>query len=215
MDLEIIFSEFYSKNTVDVGHFQEYFPEADIKVYTESNTDLLFRNEHPRCNYHMHDYFQVRAMLDSKADIVLAFDADMRIVSDHVRSILRLAKRFGLCVPSNSRFLVRTDTLIGADSDKMLDETNGNGYALNSAIYAFETRNMAARNCLEEFCEIMLQAPVRAPLALWRAIYRTGYFPCLLPPQWCVCEADLGIGEEIVLHVGHEKVRKFYGLSSN
>ena len=121
-----------------------------------------------------------------------------------------MVNKFGLCLPANSRHLVRVDTLVGADSDKALDETNGNAFAFNAAIMALDRTNRDAVACMERYCQIMDHNPVRGPLALWRAVWDTGFYPCPLPQQWCVCELDVGIGNEIILHVGHQKVREYY-----
>jgi len=47
---------------------------------------------------------------------------------------------------------------------------------------------------------------------MWRAVYQTEVAPYILPPQWCVCAENVGIGNEIILHIGHDKVREFYGV---
>jgi hypothetical protein len=86
------------------------------------------------------------------------------------------------------------------------------GYAVNMTPIVFDTKNERARRVLTAYCESMLQNPVRGPLAMWRAIYQTGVAPCLLPPQWCVCAENVGIGNEVILHIGHSKVREFYGI---
>jgi len=211
--LEIIFSEFYSQwepNLLNVGG---YFPEANISVYTELNATLRFDRSHTRWGWRMHDYNQLEKMLASDADTVIVLDADMHIVSQDVRTILPLVDKFGLCLPSNNRHLVRVDTLIGADTDLGLDETNGTGYAFNSAIIALNKKDQAARAVIEEAARIMRHNPIRLPLALWRAVYACAFYPCLLPPQWCVCAGDEGCGNEIILHIGHEKVREFYGFA--
>jgi hypothetical protein len=58
----------------------------------------------------------------------------------------------------------------------------------------------------------MEKNPVRGPVNMWRAVYQAGFFPCLLPSQWCVCAEDVGIEEPVILHIGHEKVRDYYGI---
>jgi hypothetical protein len=60
----------------------------------------------------------------------------------------------------------------------------------------------------------MRQRPIRGPTAMWRAIWRSNKNPYMLPPQWCVCQENCGVGNEIMLHVGHEKVKQYYGVKS-
>ena len=210
-NVQILFAEFESGNSPDIKNIKSYFPSAEISIYTEKNLlNYPYKKNDVRWGNRMNDYWKVKKLLDSKADVAISFDADMKIVSNNVKTIIPLVKKFGVCLPVNPRKLVKVDTEIGADSDYMLDDTFGMGYAVNMSPIAFDTHNNLARKLLSKYCELMLSNPVRGPLAMWRAIYTTGIMPCLLPPQWCVCAEDVGIGNEIILHIGHEKVRKHY-----
>lgn len=211
--IDFVFAEFNSKFPVPYANVRFFFPEASFIEMNQTGVKGPFDPNHPRYGWRMNDYWQMRGLLESPADIAIALDADMQIVSHDVRTIIPLVKKFGLCLTVNPRNLVRVDTLVGADSDQKLDETNGTGYALNSALIAFDTSNARARELLKEAASQMEINPVRAPLAYWRAIYKTGFFPCLLPPQWCVCGGDEGIGNEIILHIGHESIRNHYGVT--
>jgi hypothetical protein len=208
MRLAIVLAEF-GKPLPDISQFKKYFPEADIRVYTDGDVPDLFPPGR-RHGYHMNDYWKVKKLLESGEDIAIAFDADMRIVSDDVKVLPLLAENFGLCLPANPRQLVRVDTEIGADSDRQLDETRGAGYAYNTSPIALNLNHVRARICADEYCNQMILRTVRAPLAFWRAAWNTGFSPYLLPPQWCVCEKDIGCGNEIILHEGHEKVKQHY-----
>lgn len=209
--LDIFFAEFNSVNQPDLANIGKYFPEANIRVVTEQDYTGPFSPHEVRYGNLMNDYWKCRLLLDSEADVAIAFDADIKIVSEDVRRLIPLTQRFGLCLPANPRKLVRIDTLMGAGSDKRLDDTGGMGYAVNMTPIAFNTHNLVMRNVLEEYCRIIQEDRVRGPLAMWRAFYETGKSPCLLPPNWCVCVEDVGIGNEIILHTGHEGVAVFYG----
>ncbi len=209
--IEIVFAEFGARaRKPDTVMIDKYFRGASVSFYGDHNSSPICIQSHPRYGWRMNDYYKVKGMLNSKAEVAIAFDADMEIISPQVRTIVPLVKKFGLCLPSNSRYLVRVDTLVGADSDLKLDETYGNAYAFNAAIMALDKNNANAVSCMERYCQIMEYQPVRGPLALWRACWDTGFYPCLLPQQWCVCEKDVGIGEEIILHTGHQKVKDYY-----
>lgn len=214
MTIEFIMAEFYSKNRVNVDNILAYFPEASIRVYKDDNTPFLFDSRHPRAGWRMNDYQKFAGILESKADIAIAIDADMEMVSSKVRTIIPLIQKFGFCVPASSRRLVSHDTMIGADSDKQLDETLGTGHTMCTAFIAADPKDICVRKCLFEAREMMKENPLRGPLVLWRAIWKTGIYPYILPQQWCVCEDDIGIGNEIILHVGHEKVWKHYNRPS-
>jgi hypothetical protein len=209
MKLAIILAEF-GKPKPDVSQFHHWFPGADVQVYGDGDVPRIPQFEGPRYGWRAHDYWNVRMALDSDADVAIAWDADMRIVSEDVRTLPLLAGRFGLCLPANPRLLVRVDTMIGADSDGQLDATNGTGYAMNCTPIAINLHHVEAVACAEAFCGEMMRRPVRGPLAWWRACYRTGFSPCLLPPQWCVCAETIGCGNEIALHIGHDAVQTHY-----
>lgn len=214
-DIEIIFAEFGGKLKPDVEMVKHFFPEAKITIYDDSNAKPVFDQSHPRYGWRMHDYYVLQGILSSDADIAISLDADMKIVSTDVRRIIELTNKFGLCLPCNPRLTVRKDTLIGTDSDRVLDESGGTGYSFNSAIIAATRHHPEAMKALLMASLEMYQNPGRLPLALWRGVWGSAFFPCLLPPQWCVCEGQEGCGEEIILHIGHEKVRKHYGVSTS
>ena len=212
MKIEIIFAEF-GKAAPEYTNILKYFPEAKFTVYTEDNCpDRLYDRNHPRWGHRMNDYYKAFGLIKSTADIAIAFDSDMHIVSNHVRAILCFAEKFGLCLPANPRKLVRIDAKYGADGDPNLDETNGNGYAYNCSPIAYSPKDPDAMLCINKFLEIMRKNPVRGPLAWYRAAYETGFNPYLLPPNFCVCAEDTGIGNEIILHKGHYEVRRYYKI---
>ena len=205
--LELIFAEF-GRPRPDVEKFLRWFPGATARVITESN--IAFNG--PRAGWRLNDYWKARGLWETKAEVAIAFDSDMEIVSQDVQTLPILADRFGLCLPANPRWLVRTDTLIGADSDKILDSSNGTGFAMNCSPIAFcRGANFVAVEVVEQCWRILRAHPIRGPLAWWRAAWQARFCPCILPPQWCVCQEHIGIGNEIILHVGHEKVKEFYG----
>lgn len=208
--VEIVFAEFGGKFEPNVPNIRQFFPDAEINIFRDKDVESPFDIRSAYWGNYMNDYWKVRKLLESKADIAISFDADIKIVSDKVKAIIPLVKKFGLCLPANPRKLVAIDTLIGSHSDKVLDETEGMGYAFNMTPIALYLGNTNAVETLRKYCLLMEQNPVRGPLAMWRAVYHTGAFPCLLPPQWCVCGEDAGIGDEIILHIGHQKVREHY-----
>jgi len=206
---ELIFAEFESRaHQVNLRHFQDYFPEADIRVISEGEP-VGFPN-HPRYGWRMNDYYKAQGLLESKADIAIAFDADMRIVGLDVRKVIDLAIAFGLCLPVNPRGMVGVDNQVGQDGGRELAGPVGVMHAVNCGIIALDTRNTKAKDCVKTFTSLMMSTPMRGPVAWAKAFYITGFSPCLLPAQWCVCAEDVGCGNEIILHTGHEKVREHY-----
>ena len=98
------------------------------------------------------------------------------------------------------------------DADYRLDEdvTRGNGMSNNMSPISFFTKSEAGRKLLEHYCKEMEVHPVRGPLAMWRAIWKSGVNPYMLPFQWCVCDMSVGISDVIILHTGHKKVSDYY-----
>jgi len=209
--IQVVFAEFGSPAFVpDIANVKAVFPEAKIDIFTEKDCRGPFSKGIDHWGNKMNDYWKVKKLIESDADIAISLDADMKIVNNSARAIIPLVKKFGLCVPANPRKLVKIDTLIGSHSDKQLDETLGMGYAMNMTPIAVDKSNGRAVQVLNTFCRMMNDNPVRGPLSMWRACYEVGFFPCLLPPQWCVCAEDVGMGNEIMLHIGHQKVWEHY-----
>lgn len=212
MRLAIIFAEF-GRPAPDVTQYRETWPEAEIQVFGDADLPRLPQFEGSRYGWRANDMWKVRKLLDAEsgADIAMCFDSDMRIVNrEDARTLPLLAERFGLCLPINPRYRVSVDTMIGADSDGVMDETRGCGLSLNCSPIALNLRRSRACGVAERYCELMLTKPVRGPLNWWRACWDEGFSPCVLPPQFCVCEAHIGCGNEILIHEGHEKVRRYY-----
>jgi len=197
--------------------------QINVTVYTDQDfqdTDLIkfikkkpfFDPEHPRFGWRSNDYYKVLALLESPADLAISLDSDMYVASREALSIIALTKKFGICLPANPRNLVKIDGNIGSDGNRsrVYDESSGNGFANNMSPISFDPANSRARILLEEYCKLMQNDPVRGPLAMWRASWNSGVNPYFLPYQWCVCKSHVGIGNEIMLHVGHREVAQFY-----
>ncbi len=217
--LAIILAE-YGMPAPDVAQYRECWPEADIQAF--SGKDLpgvpQLDPQHPRYGWRMNDYWKVRKMLDSGADIAMCFDGDMRIVNiEAARMLPALAARFGICLPINPRYTVQRDFYDGADVTGSMNQALWNGPSLNCSPIAIDLRRPHILRPLGEFyCQEMLERPVRGPIAWARAMERTGWVPLTLPPQWCVCERHIGVGGEIILHEGHASVKRHYaGMGSD
>jgi len=200
----------------------KYFPDLKLTVYTDFDIDKLHDNmeviklespmcsiKHPRYGWRNSSYYRTYGLLNSNYDIAIAMDSDLHVMSEDVKKIEMLTKRFGVCIIPNSRNLVRTDTLVGADSDGKLDETNGVGYATNNGFMSLYTKNKKAKEFVKSYMDIR-KGMGRGTVALWKAIWNSDFNPYMLPPQWCVCRNYCGIGDEIILHVGHDKVKNHY-----
>lgn len=231
--VSIIMSEFGSvrKNAGDahlpsdrlepaLSSARECFPEAQILAYTDGTWECppevpyqlvqpLFDRRHPRFGWRAHDFFQAQGLLDAATDVAIAIDTDMLVVSPAFKTLVPIAQRFGFCAPINSRNPVRSE-FHAVDGAPLDDRSQGNGTLTYTALFAFDTSNPRARKLLERYRDLLLETPGRAPPLLWKASWETGVAPYILPPQWCVGGGHVGIGAEIVLHVGHAAVRRHY-----
>ena len=193
----------YTDQTLRVG-----FPDAVIK-----KVPLIGDPKHPRAPWRSSSYWKHYGLLESPHRISIAMDADLYVYSSDVRRLPLLTENFGLCLPMNPRLLVRVDTMVGADSDKELDETGGTGFAVNLGLMSFHRDNAPARSFLEAYCK-RRKVEGRSTVSMWRTIWESGshFHPYMLPIQWCVCKKDVGVGDEIILHAGHQAVRDYYKI---
>lgn len=217
MRLAIILAE-YNRPAPDVSQYRECWPDADIQVYTELPETPELDPSHPRYGWRMNDYWKVRKCLDALeagADVAISFDSDMWICDmEAARTLPDLAMRFGLCLPLNPRYTVKRDFTDGADVVGSTNQFLWCGPSMNCSPVAICTRRTGdddGFDIAEKYCELMLQQPQRGPMNWWHAAVIQGRPPLILPPHWCVCERHIGIGEEIILHMGHEAVKRHYG----
>jgi hypothetical protein len=216
-------AQFDSGNRLNptLDSFRRIFPQAKVTLYSDQHLDAgdgvevvrvdsPFSRTEQRYGWRSHDYYQAVGLLKSSADITIAMDSDMKIVSDGFRAIARFAEIFGLAVPLNPRLLLKIDGGIGVDSTYVApaDDTLGLGLTYNLTPIAFSTRHENARAMLERYSQLLRQSPGRGAVHLVQASYELGYQPFVLPPQWCVCSPrDLDSKhlwrEAVVLHVGH------------
>ena len=70
--------------------------------------------------------------------------------------------------------------------------------------------NHKARGLLEAFLAEQLAHPSRGQSSIVRAIWGTGEYPLILPPNWLVCGIHEDIEKPITLHVGHKNILKLW-----
>ncbi len=244
MNVEFIFSEFGLRTTANQpGGFtdefrldptyssvKQFFPESKLTLYTDreelannySDVEVRlvdidnspFTKSNHRWGWHCCDYYEAKGLLNSDADIAISVDSDLMFVSDEVKTLLPITDKFGLCVPTNERQMVKVDGIHtrGNDGDYYIDEDESRGNCLTYDLWwaSFCTRKKRGRFWLEEFCRLMETNPKRAPLQMSRATWNTGIHPYSMPQQWGVGSGYIGCGNEIILHAGHTNVQDHY-----
>ena len=244
MNVEFIFSEFGLRATANqpdsftdeyrldptYSSVKKFFPEAKLTLYTDieelgknySDVEVKlvnidespFTKSNHRWGWHCCDYYEAKGLLESTADVAISVDSDLMFVSSDVRTILPITKRFGVCVPTNERQMVKVDGIYtrGNDGDYHLDEDESKGNLLTYDLWwcSFDVSDNRGRAWLSEFCRLMETNPRRAPLQMSRASWNTGIHPYSMPQQWGVGSGYIGCGNEIILHVGHTNVQDNY-----
>ena len=234
--IEFLFSEFGAQRVNGGGlDFQDkgsrldpslktlkkYFPNAKYTVYSDFDLEIegvnlikvsspVVNPEHERYGYRTADYFKFISLIESDADFKCILDSDMEIVSSDIIALIHLTRKFGFCVPYNDRQLLRQDMIWSKDTQPIEDESLGLGHSYNQSPMTL-WKNDERGNVFYKTCaEIMKKDPSRASLVMWKSAWETGIYPYILPKQWCLCDGNEGIGEEVILHVGHEKIKSFY-----
>ena len=192
--------------------------QTDITYKVINVTDNIFKDNHisskgeERYGNRSNDYYKVKGLLESDKDYAICMDSDMYVVNSEVNTLLPLTEKFGVTIPENPRLQVRFDGIRGMDGNYNINEdvTRGNGMITNMSPIALHTKSEGGRKLLEEYCNEMETNPARGPLSMWRAIWKSGVNPYILPFQWCVCDMSVGIDDVIILHTGHKKVADYY-----
>jgi len=214
----------FSRLDPTVSTFIKYFPKAKITLYSNVDMNLnipnfelkivpLIAKNNKRSAWRSSNYYKHNGLLESTSEISIAMDSDFYVYSPNIKYIIPLTKKFGLCTPLNPRYVVRKDTLKGLDSDKQLDESGGFGLSANTGVMSFHRDNEIARKFLNDYC-IRRKKEGRGTVSFWRTMWDYGYkfTPHILPPQWNVCREHRGIGDEIILHMGHKEIKEYYKL---
>jgi len=201
----------------------KFFPKSKISLYTDfnySNPSIniikppkIGNENHPRNNYHNADYYKAFGLLNSTCKLSICLDSDMVFRDSRVKTLIDLIKKFKLVVPINPRNLVKNDLGTDANYNFNEDPTHGLGLSYNSTPMGLCNTSERGRLFFETFCDEMKVNPCRAPLVLWRAAWKTGIAPYVLPSQWCLCNANINpnadqFDDSIILHVGHKSVEK-------
>lgn len=218
-------SEFNLKNRLEpsLSTIKRFFPNAKFTVYSDFDLEIegvnlkkvesqIPEKEHPRYLYRTADYFKFKSLLESDADFRCVVDTDMFAVSENIYNLIYLTKIFGFCAPYNPRNLLKRDMETSLDAKKIQDESHGYGHSYNQSPMTLWKDSENGKKFFEECCNFMIKEPSRASLVMWKAARKTGFSPYLLPAEFCVCGDDVGIGNEVLLHVGHSKVAQFYNV---
>ena len=203
---------------------KKYFPNAKYTVYSDFDLEIpgvnlkqivvspIKDDDHPRHFYRTADYFKFKSLLDSDADFKCVVDSDMFVVSEDIYRLVYLTEIFGFCAPYNSRNLLKRDMQISLDTKEITDVSKGFGHSYNQSPMTLWKNHQQGRDFYQNCCEQMIAEPSRASRVMWNAAKKTGFSPYLLPAEFCVCSGEEGIGNEVMLHVGHPNVAKYYNV---
>lgn len=236
--IEFIFSEFKEERVnaggADLSHqsrldpslttLRKYFPNAKYTVYSDFDVQIDGVNllkvvatplkdvNHPRHYYHLADYYKFKGMLNSEADISVAIDSDMFVWNEEIYRLIYLTHKFGFCAPNSSAQSMNFEIATSLDTVPVKDESHGYGTTVNITPITLSKKSDEGEIYYKACCEIMEQEPSRASIVMWKAAWKTGKYPYLLPKEFCVCRGSEGIGNEVILHVGHPTVAEYYNI---
>ena len=235
ISIEFLFAEFGENRTNGGGSsfddenrlnpslktLKEYFPNAKYTVYSDFDLQIdgvelikvsspVVDASHPRYGYRTADYYKFMALVNSKADFKCILDSDMQIVSSDIVALIHLTQKFGFCVPYNDRQLLRNDMQISKDTQEIIDDSLGMGHSYNQSPMTLWQNDERGQLFFTTCADVMKNDPSRASLVMWKTAWQTGVYPYILPKQWCVCDGNEGIGNEVILHVGHKSIKEYY-----
>ncbi|MDL1913525.1 MAG: hypothetical protein FDW93_03250 [Bergeyella sp.] len=239
LSIEFIFSEFNEKRVnaggadlsqqgrldPSLSSLKKYFPNAKYTVYSDfklkipnvelkkiASPVLEEDKSHPRHFYHLSNFYKMKGLIDSDADIRIAIDSDMFVWSEEIYRLIYLTEKFGFCVPNTHGNSMNFEIENFIDTHKINDHSNGYGTATNITPITLSKKSKRGKLFYEKCSYYMEKEPTRASIALWKAAWETGIYPYVLPKEFCVCRGNEGIGNEILLHVGHPSVMKYYKI---
>lgn len=175
------------------------------------------------------NYYKIKFALNHQCDSLCLLDDDMLIVNENFIDGFAIAEKFGAAVPINPRTFQRFNAM-GADvHQKDLDEIKDWPQymtACNFSPFFVQSCVGCTSNYLLQLAKELIENTCRVTLAMWKASWKTGYSPVILPEQWCVCGSNAkhikGCTEllrgrsvnipAIMLHLGHDAVRNVYGV---
>lgn len=238
-NIEFIFSEF-NESRVNAGGadlsqhhrldpsfstLKKYFPNAKFTVYSDFDLQIegvdLIKVEQPvlqdkkhlaRHFYHLADYYKFKGMLNSEADIAIAIDSDMFVWSEEIYRLIYLTDQFGFCVPNSSGNSINFEIATSLDTLPVNDDSNGYGITCNITPMSLAKHSENGRLYFETCCKKMEEEPSRASIVMWKASWETGVYPYLLPHEFCVVRGLQGIGNEVLLHIGHTEISEYYNV---
>ena len=177
------------------------------------------------------NYWKVNFALEHHYHSLCMLDDDMYIVDPQFKDGFAMAERFGAALPINQR-VCNHYNLMGADvrHDDVIELGKAGCPsfipAVNFSPFFVYPHGGLTQNFLIELKNQLRNVPCRGTVAIIKAMWNTYYTPVILPEQWCVSASNakyIKIHTEqlrgkqisipaIMLHLGHEAVRKEYNL---
>ena len=83
----------------DVPELAKNYSDVEVRIIDIDKSP--FSKSNHRWGWHCCDYYEAKGLLESTADIAISVDSDLMFVSDEVRTILPITKRFVVLKPVN------------------------------------------------------------------------------------------------------------------
>lgn len=204
---------------------KNYFPNAKFIVYADFDLnvegvelrripdEILNKFEpHPRRLYRITNYMKFFALTHSQADISICIDTDMFVVSDNIYKLIKLTDKFGFCVPESSGLSMNYEVRTSLDTYPITDDSGGFGTAVNITPLTLKKSDERGMKYYTAAMHAIARKGSRASIAMWTAAWETGCYPYMIPKEFCLCRGSEGVGNEVILHVGHKSVADYYNV---
>lgn len=194
--------------------------------------ERIWPNDNPRADIRNSNYHKVKFALDNRDKSLCMLDDDMYIINPKFADGFAIAERFGCALPINPRIFNHYN-MMGADVrhedwEELRNKVPSFIPAVNfSPFFVYPHNGHLTENFLLDL-ELQLRTQAcRGTVAIIKAMWSSQFTPVILPEQWCVCGSNAQHIKDytkvlkgqtinikpVMLHLGHEEVRKVFGVN--
>ena len=209
----IVYYHLEDRGLLDV--LRSVLPENNIEF--KEYAPLEFEDTKDRAPHRNSDIQRTKALINSSFENTVYIDNDVYVVHRGFLEGFRISDKFGCAMAMNPRWYASTmegdsgDLDIGADVSEydraQVAKMPKYMTAVNIGLIFY---NKSSHDFMEAFLSEQEKHPSRGQAAIIRAMWATGKYPFILPPNWLACSKHETIEKPIALHVGHENILKLW-----
>lgn len=179
-------------------------------------------------NYHKINFALRNYWKEFRYSSLCLLDDDMYIVNPYFIDGFAIAEQFGAALPINPR-VYNHYNMMGADVRpedwaEMRNKVPSFIPAVNFSPFFVDPRQCSVRSFLGYLKNELQSIPCRGTVAIIKAMWGSKFTPVILPEQYCVCGSNAQYIKDytkilkgktikispIMLHLGHDEVRKVF-----